>query len=103
MGSTLAGPVPIVVGAAVAVPLTYAYDIVVRGLSFTTLSLVGALVVFISFLLLNVLELHTSSAVTTEAPCSCGPVVAEGSTMLADSTHQHLAPAPSGPAAASDR
>ena len=66
MGSTLAGPVPIVVGAAVAVPLTYAYDIVVRGLSFTTLSLVGALVVFISFLLLNVLELHTSSAVTTE-------------------------------------
>ena len=66
MGSTLAGPVPIVVGAAVAVPLTYAYDIVVRGLSFTTLSLVGAVVVFISFLLLNILELHTSSAVTTE-------------------------------------
>ena len=39
MGSTLAGPVPIIVGGAVAVPMTYCFDIVVRGLHFSMLSL----------------------------------------------------------------
>jgi hypothetical protein len=39
MGSTLAGPVPIIVGGAVALPMTYCYDMIVRGLRFSTLSL----------------------------------------------------------------
>ena len=39
MGSTLAGPVPIIVGGAVALPMTYCFDIVVRGLHFSSLSL----------------------------------------------------------------
>lgn len=39
MGSTLAGPVPIIVGGAVALPMTYCYDMTIRGLRFSTLSL----------------------------------------------------------------
>lgn len=39
MGSTLAGPVPIIVGGAMAVPMTYCFDMVVRGLYFSPLSL----------------------------------------------------------------
>ena len=56
MGTTVAGPIPVIVANAVAVPMTYYYDIVVRGISFTNTSLVGAGIVVASFVLLNVYE-----------------------------------------------
>jgi solute carrier family 35 protein F3/4 len=62
MGSTLVGPVPIIVGGAVAMPLTYLFDVFVRGLEFSAISLLGALVVFFAFILLNVVERREANA-----------------------------------------
>ena len=42
MGATVAGPVPIVVANAVTVPMTYCFDIIVKGVEFSTVSLTGA-------------------------------------------------------------
>ena len=42
MGATVAGPVPIIVANAVTVPMTYCFDIIVKGVEFSTVSLTGA-------------------------------------------------------------
>jgi hypothetical protein len=52
--------VPIIVANAVTVPMTYLFDIVVKGVSFSTLSLAGAAVVFAAFVLLNLHEQHAA-------------------------------------------
>lgn len=62
MGTTVAGPVPIIVANAVAVPMTYCFDVVVRSVSFTKTSLLGAIIVVVSFVLLNLYEHHIQSA-----------------------------------------
>lgn len=63
MGTTvLPSPVPIVVANAVAVPLTYCYDIVFRSIHFSTVSLLGAAIVVVSFVMLNLYEMRMQSA-----------------------------------------
>jgi hypothetical protein len=42
--------------------MTYCYDLLVRHLHFSPLSLIGAVIVFVSFVFLNILELHESRA-----------------------------------------
>ena len=58
---TVVGPVPIIVANAVAVPMTYCFDIVIRSISFTTTSLLGAVIVVVSFVLLNLHEQRLQS------------------------------------------
>jgi hypothetical protein len=43
-------------------PLTYLFDVFVRGLEFSAISLLGALVVFFAFILLNVVERREANA-----------------------------------------
>ena len=56
MGTTLAGPVPIIVANTAGVPITYGWDIIVKGLHFSPLSLGGAALVLASFAALNFQE-----------------------------------------------
>ena len=44
------------------VPMTYCFDIVHKGIHFSPVSLGGAVIVFVSFILLNLHEQHTNSA-----------------------------------------
>ena len=66
MGTTLAGPVPIIVANTAGVPITYGWDIIVKGLHFSPLSLGGAALVLASFAALNFQEARAAPGKAAE-------------------------------------
>ena len=66
MGTTLAGPVPIIVANTAGVPITYGWDIIVKGLHFSPLSLGGAALVLASFAALNFQEARAAPTKAAE-------------------------------------